>query len=114
MLNKELHLAISRAWAHIQNALIDFLKGKDPEAVRELLTIARDSIEEALQMLDNPVPCERPPDGIYLLRDGYNYEKTVEATFSDGKLVRLVDKYGNDFMGWHQHVCWDEPREAHK
>ncbi len=53
-------------------------------------------------------------NGIYLLRDDSGYEKTVEAVFNDGKLVRLVDKDGNNWMGWQKHVCWDEPREAHQ
>ena len=54
-------------------------------------------------------------DGIYLLRDDSGYEKTVKATFNlNGKLKRLVDKDGNNWMGWKRHVCWDEPRDAHE
>lgn len=38
-----------------------------------------------------------PTDGIYLLRDETGYEKTLEAAFdANGKLVRLVDKDGNN------------------
>ena len=52
-------------------------------------------------------------DGIYLLRDETGYEKTVEATFKGGKLVRLVDEDGNDWMHWQDNVVWDKPRKEH-
>ena len=52
-------------------------------------------------------------DGIYLLRDRTGYEKTVEATFdAHGKLVRLVDKDGNNWIDWAKDVLWTEPRES--
>ncbi len=54
-------------------------------------------------------------DGIYLLRDETGYEKTVEASFdAHGKLVRLVDKDGNNWIGWTNDVIWTEPRESHQ
>ena len=52
-------------------------------------------------------------DGVYMLRDDTGYEITVEATFREGKLVRLVDKDGNNWIDWQRHVCWHEPRDAH-
>ena len=60
---------------------------------------------------------QEPPktDGIYLLRDQSGYEKTVEASFDDrGKLVRLVDKDGNNWINWANDVIWTEPRESHQ
>lgn len=54
-------------------------------------------------------------DGIYLLRDDTGYEKTVEASFdANGKLVRLVDNDGNNWIDWAKHVMWTEPRESHQ
>lgn len=53
-------------------------------------------------------------DGIYLLRDPSGYEKTVEATFDNGKLVRLVDKDGNDWINWANDVVWTEQRASHQ
>ena len=54
-------------------------------------------------------------DGIYLLRDETGYEKTVEATFdAKGKLVRLVDKDGNNWIQWANDVIWTQPRETHQ
>ena len=54
-------------------------------------------------------------DGIYLLRDETGYEKTVEASFdANGKLVRLVDKDGNNWIHWANDVIWTEPRESHQ
>ena len=54
-------------------------------------------------------------DGIYLLRDHSGYEKTVEASFdAHGKLVRLVDKDGNNWIDWANDVIWTEPREFHR
>jgi len=74
-------------------------------------------LEELLEETYRDEEKEEKPvaeDGIYLLRDG-TYEKTVEATFSDnGKLIRLVDKDGNNWIDWQRHVCWDEPRDAHE
>ena len=56
-----------------------------------------------------------PTDGIYLLRDHTGYEKTVEASFdTNGKLVRLVDKDGNNWINWKNDVIWTEPRESHQ
>ena len=54
-------------------------------------------------------------DGIYLLRDPSGYEKTVEASFdANGKLVKLVDKDGNNWIDWANDVIWTEPRESHQ
>jgi len=54
-------------------------------------------------------------DGIYLLRDQSGYEKTVEASFdANGKLVRLVDKDGNNWIDWAKDVIWTEPRDSHQ
>ncbi|RKU10830.1 hypothetical protein C6503_19280 [Candidatus Poribacteria bacterium] len=54
-------------------------------------------------------------DGIYLLRDHTGYEKTVEASFdANGKLVRLVDKDGNNWINWANDVIWTEPRASHQ
>ena len=54
-------------------------------------------------------------DGIYLLRDQTGYEKTVEASFdANGKLVRLADKDGNNWIDWANDVLWTEPRESHQ
>ena len=54
-------------------------------------------------------------DGIYLLRDNTGYEKTVQASFdANGKLVRLVDKDGNNWINWANDVIWTEPRESHQ
>ena len=54
-------------------------------------------------------------DGLYLLRDQSGYGKTVEASFdAHGKLVRLVDKDGNNWIDWAKDVLWTEPRESHQ
>ena len=53
-------------------------------------------------------------DGIYLLRDNTGYKKTVEASFDlKGKLLRLVDKDGNNWMDSQHHVLWGKPRKEH-
>ena len=116
MLNKELHLAISKAVTHSQEANISFLKKKDSTKVVEMLSIAKEGIEEAIEIIEASNDEERTynhKSGIYLLRDG-SYEKTVEASFQEGKLVRLVDKDGNNWIDWQRHVCWDEPRDTHQ
>ena len=51
-MNKDLHLAISKGWSHIQEALILFLKDKDQKEVYKMLSIAKAGIEEAMQMIE--------------------------------------------------------------
>ena len=73
-------------------------------------------IADVLTCLNNEHKQEHvKKDGIYLLRDQSGYEKTVEASFNaHGKLVRLVDKDGNNWIDWAKDVLWTEPRESHQ
>ena len=70
----------------------------------------RYAVEQAHQKFQDTIT-----DGIYLLRDETGYEKTVEASFdTNGKLVRLVDKDGNNWINWANDVIWTEPRKSHQ
>ena len=72
-------------------------------------------LEELLEETKSDESESLAKDGIYLLRDQSGYEKTVEASFNDeGKLVKLVDKDGNNWIGWANDVKWTEPRESHQ
>ena len=67
-------------------------------------------VEQAYQKFQDTLT-----DGIYLLRDATGYEKTIKASFdTNGKLVRLVDKDGNNWINWANDVIWTEPRESHQ
>jgi len=80
-------------------------------SAKHMQGLLEELLEETYKDEEKPVA----KDGIYLLRDDVGYEKTVEATFNDsGKLIRLVDVDGNNWIGWERHVCWDEPRESHE